>query len=411
MTEPRFLQIHSLHSYPAALLNRDDSGLAKRLPFGGATRTRISSQCLKRHWRVADDEYALERIGVPMATRSRLIVQREIHDKLLAEGIESETAEAVAEVFLKSLFQEGKKRKAAKKQAAEEAETGAETAAEADFGTGQAVLLGHEEIRYLRSAALEAARAGDDKAAKAAAEAFFKDKAIRQNIAAMKHHAGLEAALFGRMVTSDLLANTDAAIHVAHAFTVHAEESESDYFTVVDDLHNREAGDDAGAAGIFDVELTSGLYYGYVVVDVPLLVANLEGIARDRWLAEGTDRSLAGRVVEHLLHLIAKVSPGAKLGSTAPYGYAHLTLVEAGNRQPRSLANAFRDPLRLNRDGGSLQAVARIAQHLQDHDRCYGPHEARRLAALEDSDLPAAESVSFPDLAAWTAEAVRSGRA
>ena len=31
---PRFLQIHFLTSYPATLLNRDDSGLAKRLPFG-----------------------------------------------------------------------------------------------------------------------------------------------------------------------------------------------------------------------------------------------------------------------------------------------------------------------------------------------------------------------------------------
>lgn len=411
MTEPRFLQIHSLHSYPGALLNRDDSGLAKRLPFGGATRTRISSQCLKRHWRVADDEHALGRIGVPMATRSRLIVQREIHDKLLAAGIETKTADAVSEVFLKALFRESKKRKAAKKQETEETETGTGTPAEADFGTGQAVLLGHEEIRYLRDAAFEAAKAGDDKAAKTAAEAFFKDKGIRQNIAAMKHHAGLEAALFGRMVTSDLLANSDAAIHVAHAFTVHAEESESDYFTVVDDLHDREAGDDAGAAGIFDMELTSGLYYGYVVVDVPLLVANLEGVKRDLWLADDTDRSLAGRTIEHLLHLIAKVSPGAKLGSTAPYGYAHLTLVEAGNRQPRTLANAFREPVRLNRNGGTLQAFANIAEHLERHDRCYGPHETRRLAALEDTEIPGAEALSFPELAAWAAEAVRSGRA
>ena len=63
MTTPRFLQIHTLHSYPAALLNRDDSGLAKRMPFGGATRTRISSQCLKRHWRVAEDDYALKSLS------------------------------------------------------------------------------------------------------------------------------------------------------------------------------------------------------------------------------------------------------------------------------------------------------------------------------------------------------------
>ena len=63
MTVPRFLQIHTLHSYPAALLNRDDSGLAKRLSFGGSVRTRVSSQCLKRHWRTADDDFALSAIS------------------------------------------------------------------------------------------------------------------------------------------------------------------------------------------------------------------------------------------------------------------------------------------------------------------------------------------------------------
>ena len=31
-----FLQIHTLTSYAAALLNRDDAGLAKRIPFGNA---------------------------------------------------------------------------------------------------------------------------------------------------------------------------------------------------------------------------------------------------------------------------------------------------------------------------------------------------------------------------------------
>ena len=73
---------------------------------------------------------------------------------------------------------------------------------------------------------------------------------------------GLVAALFGRMVTSDVEANIDAAVHVAHAFTVHAEESESDYFTVVDDLQRLE--DDAGVDHIGEAELTSGLFYGYV---------------------------------------------------------------------------------------------------------------------------------------------------
>jgi CRISPR system Cascade subunit CasC len=71
MNLPRFIQIHTLHNYPGALLNRDDAGLAKRLPYGDAVRTRISSQCLKRHWRVAEDHFSLTNLGVPMAVRSR----------------------------------------------------------------------------------------------------------------------------------------------------------------------------------------------------------------------------------------------------------------------------------------------------------------------------------------------------
>lgn len=385
MSMPRFVQIHFLTSYPAALLNRDDAGLAKRLPFGGATRTRISSQCLKRHWRMVEDEWALRRIGLPMGVRSRRIVDRALVGWLIdKQGIDATIAQAVGEVFLKQLFKES----AARKRTAEGAE-------EIELETGQAVLFGELEIAWLRERAQECC-AADAKAAKAAAEAFFKDRDVKTNLAAMKHHAGLESALFGRMVTSDLIANTEAAIHVAHAFTVHEEESESDYFTVVDDLKSRAGGDDAGSAGIFDMELTSGLYYGYVVVDVPGLTANLGG-----------DAPLAGRVVEHLTHLVATVSPGAKLGSTAPYGWAQLLLVEAGSRQPRTLANAFRDPVPLDRRGGMLEAaVTAIGGHLARLDAAYGAGEMRRFLAVEPVELPAAERCTLDELAAWARDAV-----
>ena len=113
------------------------------------------------------------------------------------------------------------------------------------------------------------------------------------------------------MVTSDPGANIEAAIHVAHAFTVHREESESDYFSVVDDL--QVADEDAGAAHIGDIELTAGLFYGYVVVDVPGLVSNLEGCNSGDW--QDADRELAAKVAEHLTHLIATVSPAP---SSAP---------------------------------------------------------------------------------------------
>ncbi len=205
---------------------------------------------------------------------------------------------------------------------------------------------------------------------------------------------GLVGALFGRMVTSDPAANIDAAIHVAHAFTVHQEESESDYFSVVDDL--QQADEDAGAAHIGDMELTAGLFYGYVVVDVPGLVSNLSA-----------DKDLAGKVVDHLVHLIATVSPGAKLGSTAPYSCADLMLIEAGIRQPRSLANTFRNPTKAQ----VSDATNALSQYLSKLDVAYGAKEARRVLSVEDCDIPNAERLGLDDLAEWASQAVLSGEA
>ena len=74
-----------------------------------------------------------------------------------------------------------------------------------------------------------------------------------------------------------MLASCDAAVCVANSFTVHKAQVENDYFTVVDDL--LQESDELGSAGIFDTELASGLYCGYVVVDIRQLVENLEGIA------------------------------------------------------------------------------------------------------------------------------------
>ena len=192
---------------------------------------------------------------------------------------------------------------------------------------------------------------------------------------------GLTGALFGRMVTSDPRANIDAAVHVAHAFTVHAEEAESDYFIAADDLAREE---DTGADTIQETELTSGLFYGYVVVDLPGLLSNLGG-----------DTALAGEVLHNLVYLIAEVSPGAKLGSTAPYSRASLMLLEAGDRQPRSLAEAFREPC----PPETGRAVAALSEHLSAVDAVYATGETRRVMTLANRDVPGAGRGTLADLA------------
>lgn len=393
---PKFIQIHFLAAWPGALLNRDDAGLAKRLPFGTATRTRISSQCLKRHWRMADDRHALHELarqnGVE-GVRSKQAIEREVTGPLRTR-FDKDMVDAVEDAFIAKFY--GKNAK--------------------DKQQRQALLFGRPELAWLRAEAERLlAESGSANGVKAAADIWVKEQ--KNNLNQLRDQnllaASLEAALFGRMVTSDTKANRDAAIHVAHAFTVHAMQAETDYFTVVDDLSDREQGDDAGAAGVFDTELTSGLYYGYVVVDVPLLVSNLTGCDRRDW-AGGHDRALAAQVVEHLVHLVAEISPGAKKGSTAPYSRAELVLVEAGDRQPRTLANAFRDAIATKHDpDGSLgqRTAQAMAKHLADYDGLYETGEARRLTAMPDLAFDGVANGPLRELAAWAGTIVRDARA
>lgn len=379
-TLPRFFQIHTLHNYPAALLNRDDAGLAKRLPYGDKIRTRISSQCLKRHWRKAEDSHALASLGVPMAIRSREL-PRQMRDLMMEKGMPEKLAQAAVE----GMRNGGLLDKAGKNLQGEDA-----------LSTGQAVLLGKAERDYLIDHCVRLAQEhSEEKALKDAVATWLK--AQKKNIEAMKLGSGLESALFGRMVTSDVLTSRDAAVYVAHAFTVHEAQVENDYFTVVDDLL-RDAGEQ-GSAGIFDTELASGLYYGYVVVDVQQLLANLGG----------EDRELAGQIVHHLLHLIATVSPGAKRGSTAPFEWAKFMLVEAGDWQPRSLAGAFQNALDTRGAKIRERAVEQLSGELLRLDTAYGAPSVRRFLSVDDVQVTGAQRMPLAALAQWAQAIISNG--
>ena len=386
MTNPRFIQIHTLHSYTGALLNRDEHGWAKQLPYGGVTRTRISSQCLKRHWRMADDEYAISNVAYSVdAVRSRKVVKNKITDPMRKNGLAVSDAviDAVGSALTDGLYGTGKKK---------EKEEG-----------NQVMLFGYPEIEYLKhkAEAICLDYPNDDKAATKAVERLFS-KEEKNNFSAFRESVrlpgGLVGALFGRMVTSDTSANIDAPVHVAHSYTVHEHESETDYWTAVDDLHEEET----GSAGIGEADMNSGLYYGYVNIDVPGLVSNLEGCNATDWL--NADRNMAANVVNHLIHLIATVSPGAKVGSTAPYGWARFMLIEAGSMQPCTYDGAFRNPVSANVE----DAMEALYWEIHRRDSCYGFKGARWYMSMEDCIMPNAERSNINDMASWVSDAIRN---
>ncbi len=395
MTAPRFIQIHSLCSYPGALLNRDDAGMAKRLPFGGTVRTRVSSQSLKRHWRFAGEAnheaarrspYSLQSLDLPMGERTKQIVE----DLLLKQALQGRAPlppaaqAALVEALLKELY----------------GDKGVDSKAR------QALFFGQPEIDHLigvtralvEKADAHAGLASDDKKlADKAAKDYAEDlkaglKDLRANLRALALGAGLESALFGRMVTSDPASNKDAPVHVAHAFTVHAMETDLDFVTAVDDLRQRDENADAGSAGMFDAELTSGLFYGYVNVDLDLLVSNLSG-----------DRALAGRVLGRLMQLIARVSPGAKKGSTAPFAHAEWLLLEAGDDQPRTLANAFRKAVRADKNHDVFEGAMQALQaHLLQLDAAYGAGTERVQLSVTPPPLDGIACRDMKALVQWT---------
>lgn len=398
-----FLQIHTLTSYHGSLLNRDDAGLAKRIPFGDGTRIRVSSQCLKRHWR----DQLQSTLSLPGGIRSRHFFDREIFPRVCSAGVDPDTARILVRTLIQGLVKEKAKDSEAADSSASEGPADGKSAKKGSskekavdlLFMKQPVLFGKPEADYFVSLVVEAAKKKDVEAAKVQLEEILKQK--KENFKAMMQQAGFgnlqagfEGAMFGRFITSDVLARVDAAVHVAHSFTVHKLDTEVDYFTVVDDLNVDE---ETGAAHAGDMELGAGVFYGYVAVDIPLLVSNLTGCDAKDWKKQ--DCSEASTLLEDLITMITTVSPGAKLGSTAPYAYSDFLLLEAGKKQPRSLANAFLQAIPSKGDV-TQAAVSAASKHLQSLDRMYGQTaDHRALATTKDWVEPSLSNQSVSDVA------------
>lgn len=174
----------------------------------------------------------------------------------------------------------------------------------------------------------------------------------------MKKHAAADIAMFGRMLASSPTFNTEAAVQVAHAITVHEVTIEDDYFTAVDDLNSGE--DDLGAAHIGETEFASGLFYLYLCINRDLLVENLGG-----------DRELANKALAALVESSAKVAPNGKQNSFASRAYASYILAENGEQQPRSLSVAFLKPVR----GEDIlaKAIGELEATRANMEKVYGP--------------------------------------
>jgi CRISPR system Cascade subunit CasC len=379
-----FVQIHTLRDYSTALPNRGQDGLAKRTIYGGIERQRVSSQSFKAALRdnptlvrtkdggtVGDTMSDLARsLGLDMSVRSALIGERKLVPALVSRKVSEEDAKSWSDAVMGLWRREGAKVDADTPIVVGEQEIGA--LADACV----ALIEAKQEPTDLRSL-IESARALGKASPKA-------QKAI-ESMHAMASNAGLDGALFGRFATGIAVNNVDSAVHVAHLVTVHPLFSVTDFFSVQDLLKTGQ-GEDRGGSHINTAELTSGLFYGYVVVDVGQLDQNFADLNKQQ------RSGIAG----WLVRAVAQVEPAAKLGSTAPYSGLRELMVEIGRRQPRSLIGAFERPVEATQDRTlSEEARHRLEAHATEMDALMGAPEYRStLRQHAKGPLPAVEAIS-----------------
>ncbi|MEW8071593.1 MAG: type I-E CRISPR-associated protein Cas7/Cse4/CasC, partial [Candidatus Thiodiazotropha sp.] len=200
----QFIQLHLLTSYPPANLNRDDLGRPKTAKMGGVDRLRVSSQSLKRTWRMSD--LFQEALSGHIGTRTKRI-GLSVYEKLINGGI----GEKKAIEWTKEIASQFGALKKDKDNPLNELEI------------EQLVHLSPREQKNL-----------DILSDKLIAE---QRSPTSEELDLLRHEEiAADIALFGRMLASKQEFNTEAACQVAHAISVHPIVIEDDYFTAVDDL-------------------------------------------------------------------------------------------------------------------------------------------------------------------------------
>ena len=355
-------EIHMLKNYPPVNLNRDDTGSPKTCYFGGVQRGRISSQCLKRAWRLSDLFEKLGSAGVRTRSLPDLMA-KELQDR----GADEEFIALAKNKATGIANKEGKEDSKGK--------------------TAQMVFYSPEDITAVADKMEELYK-------EAGSVKKFKDIKAKDIAAAFKdvktRPVSLDIAMFGRMVTSDAFRNVEASVQVAHAVSTHAVNQESDYFTAVDDM--LEDSEETGAGMIGDIDFNACCFYHYAAIDTDLLYENLENVP-DR-------EDLVKALIPALLRIMAFTNPSGKQNSFAGHALPSLICVQVKkDKIPVNYMNAFAQPVDQRKEQVIKGSVARLKAEIDKTDRAFNlasdcfwfspdgfeaPEKARVCASLQE---------------------------
>ena len=342
----RFTQLHLLTSYPPSNLNRDDLGRPKTAIMGGELRLRVSSQSLKRAWRTSDF-FKAEDLKLPIGKRTKKLGHK-IFEDLKAKGVDTDKAKKWArltvEKFGKLKKGETTENSGSKTDKNKKAKPDSKDNLQ-DMEIEQLAHFSPEELKNIETLCSKISKENKDPSKK------DLDSLLQKN------HKAADIAMFGRMLASHPKYNTEAAVQVAHALTVHSVTIEDDFFTAVDDLNTGD--EDSGSAHLGVTEFSAGLFYLYLCIDKSSLIKNL-----------CDDKALADKSLSALIKSAAMTAPTGKQNSFASRARASYIRCEVGGQQPRSLSVAFLKPVS---QGDMLPlAIKQIEKTAENMNKVYG---------------------------------------
>jgi CRISPR system Cascade subunit CasC len=386
-----FIEFHVLRSFPPSNLNRDDLGSPKTAVFGGTRRLRISSQCLKRTWRMSEHfrgHFAEEQLGI---RTSRL------PEQVLGQ-LGNEVSEATKDGLLALLSSIGRK----KASGGADNEDGADEPAEEDDNadrnhTAHLLYLSRQEINAVTSFAKEHQEKLTKALKKKRPDADAIKKLRKDLESYLQDHTSknaVDVGLFGRFVTSDEFDTIEGALQVAHALGTQKVELEYDYFTAVDDLS-----EEPGAGHLGETEFASSVLYLYACCDLGQLSANLGARGKDGRVPDAEARELAKKSLPALVRAMAEATPKGKKTGTAPHTPAEYVEVVVRRGSPLSFANAFTKPVAAFEGDGDVMvaSIRRLANHRNRIETAYGRDTdviARFVLCLQDVDGAASADAS-----------------
>lgn len=358
MNDKNYINFHILISHSPSNLNRDDMNMQKTATFGGTRRVRVSSQSLKRAMRTSD--YYKEQFGRSSDRSKQLTLVRDKYRELLQNKFTEEIIDAVLMTIagVKNIDDLQEEIKKAKGNELERVKyKGTETGAVISWSVA-------EVEKYCELYQQLQAENPDVKAfEKAWNNAVDKKKLIDNKTQLSLFREALQnskdIALSGRMATSGIMTNVDAALAVAHAMTTHTVDGDIDWFTAVDDL-NQETGE-TGSAHLDTTEFSSGVFYRYASLNIRQLQENLGDV----------DRQQALDIAAHVLHMMATIVPTAKQNTFAAFNLADFAFVSFSD-QPISLANAFENPVRLKGKGFLAPSIEAFVEYHKSIYHAFG---------------------------------------